>query len=603
MQRFAKNKAFAMWSKLVIMVTIFIIGLLGYKIVSDKEFHQSTLHELSYTISRETYNGAPALRIQLEFLLDKSGKGVLVVPSKWSQGKKIYETIRNLEIVLPDKPIVHYNRITEKDTSSYLDIGGTYLLPGITANPHEKIVVRYLIVSPDVFDAYKPDVQESYFFFVGRLAFVHPYMSINQDMTTVLNWDLTDSPVLANSYGINEKKQIIKGPLKHIKESVFAGGDFRIQTIKGQKGTIVTILRGQWLFSDKKFSDVISKIIMAQRKFFNDFDFPYYLTLLQPVEGKYGFSGSALHNSFKMFMPQDTDLKRISWLISHEHFHSWNGLKIAPQEANGITIKWFIEGFTEYYANLFCLRLGIFSLQDYVDKYNATLYKHFTSTVRTKPNAYIVKDYYSNRDRQIDQLPYYRGEIIAHNWNTLIKKSTLMQYSLDNVILDLFSASREKGIKTTAEFINQLIKKYIPTGVQSDIKTFIEHGSLMNPNNDALGPICKLVWKKMPKKDFGFDRRKSRKTKIISGVRPETLVYKLGMRNGQALLNMSPPPLFKPDIEQLVKVGIKDYDEVEKIIEYYPIGDEEFYVPQYVLDQEKLKKQAQNTSQWFGTSD
>jgi hypothetical protein len=63
--------------------------------------------------------------------------------------------------------------------------------------------------------------------------------------------------------------------------------------------------RGKWNFTDEEFAGLVEKIVLATREFWNDFEQPYFLVTLLPIESdpqSKSIGGTGLINSFATFV-------------------------------------------------------------------------------------------------------------------------------------------------------------------------------------------------------------------------------------------------------------------------------------------------------------
>ena len=77
-------------------------------------------------------------------------------------------------------------------------------------------------------------------------------------------------------------------------------------------------------------------------------------------------TGEAYESSYAAVWPEKPTRDNVviwSDSIAHELLHLWNGHRFAPAER--AQSQWFLEGFTEYVANLACLRSGVINRADY----------------------------------------------------------------------------------------------------------------------------------------------------------------------------------------------------------------------------------------------
>jgi predicted metalloprotease with PDZ domain len=139
-----------------------------------------------------------------------------------------------------------------------------------------------------------------------------------------------------------------------LSELFVAAGDYRViqKTIGGRR--VRFLLQGKnWKFTDEQFTDTVSQIIEAQIKYlgFSPSSDNLLITLNEGSPTSKG--GTVVKNVISVYPNplvglQDFDTLK---LISHEHFHFWNGnyWHDSGDKKEGY-YKWMSEGFTEYYA-------------------------------------------------------------------------------------------------------------------------------------------------------------------------------------------------------------------------------------------------------------
>jgi predicted metalloprotease with PDZ domain len=133
-----------------------------------------------------------------------------------------------------------------------------------------------------------------------------------------------------------------------IHHAVFLGGDFRIVRRDIEGRPLYVAIRGRWSFEDAKFVDATASLIGAQRRFFNDFDYPHFVVSLMPNHAEQGSSGgTAVYNAFAMHASKDFTVpgRSFEYLIGHEHLHTWIPGRFGSQgsEADEATHYWFSE--------------------------------------------------------------------------------------------------------------------------------------------------------------------------------------------------------------------------------------------------------------------
>ncbi|MCE3294749.1 MAG: hypothetical protein K0R65_463 [Crocinitomicaceae bacterium] len=152
--------------------------------------------------------------------------------------------------------------------------------------------------------------------------------------------------------------------------------------------------------------------------------------------------------SFDIFDSVYPDLLGVS---SHELYHSWNVKSIRPVEMypynftqeNYSRLGYLCEGVTTYMGDLFLLKSGVFSLQEYFTELNGQLQKHFDNFARF---SYSVAD--SSWDTWLDgYVPgapnrkvsiYTEGCLLALVTDVFVMRHSKEKYNLDDVMKRLY---------------------------------------------------------------------------------------------------------------------------------------------------------------------
>lgn len=222
----------------------------------------------------------------------------------------------------------------------------------------------------------------------------------------------------------------------------------------------------------------IKKIVEEQIKFFGGIPYNEYTFLIRLVDK--GAGGLEHANSFAIHFERggfsDKELyKKFLSLVSHEFFHLWNCKRIRPDEFcpynydTEIYTKslWVVEGWTSYYDVLFVKRVGLFSKEDYfislakkvndIQKYQGRLFQSLgDSSFDTWIKFYRKDENFNNA-----QISYYtKGALVALMLNLEIIKNTNANYSLDDVIKELYeNYKRDVNKGFTAEQIKEICER------------------------------------------------------------------------------------------------------------------------------------------------
>jgi predicted metalloprotease with PDZ domain len=455
------------------------------------------------------------LEVTMEFQGDKSGMTEIILPSSWGGQERLYLELSDVSSLSENVKIE--NTLQPERKKIYFP-------------PNETIQIKYYVTSltkkMNEEWYYRPQIHESYFFFLGHAFFIIPKIDSQLPMEIDLEWlDFPPEWQLASSFGANKSKYQLHLPLDTFLHSLFLGGDFQILKI-GEESPFFLAFRGERTFSDEELINLATSVVNFQRDFWNDHHFPYYLITLFPIgEGK-GGAGIALTNSISIFLTDvGCDLKFFAKLLSHESFHTWNGVKLTPK---GGSLSWFTEGFTEYYAEKLNFQSGLISKFDFIEHINAVLYEYYLSPSRNEKNGRISRNFWTNAD--IQKLPYLRGFLFALHWDEMIKKESHNRYSLDDLMLALLEKSKRNQYHFTFSDIEERAKEFLSKElVRDDLIKYILNGDTLLPEDLYLDNLYTLEWSE----DIGFNLHHALSYGWIKGVKKGTLPFKSGLRDGQ----------------------------------------------------------------------
>ena len=171
--------------------------------------------------------------------------------------------------------------------------------------------------------------------------------------------------------------------------------------------------------------------------------------------------------SYDLFENRYDELLGVS---SHELYHVWNVKSIRPKELMPYNFKkenyselgYIYEGITTYLGDLYLLKSGVFSLENYLKELSAQFQKHFDNPGRF---AYSVaqSSYDTWLDGYVPGVPgrkvsiYTEGCLLAFVIDTKIRKATNNKRGIEEVMKRLYYnfAQNNKGY-TEKDFIDQL---------------------------------------------------------------------------------------------------------------------------------------------------
>lgn len=258
------------------------------------------------------------------------------------------------------------------------------------------------------------------------------------------NYDeLVDSPILLGTVR---------------QETITAGGtDHRLATVADEH---------QW--DTRKAAADAAKIIEQQQKFWGVVPYENYVFLNVAAES----GGGLEHDNSCVLMTGRWQQKKrdsyIGWLslVSHEFFHAWNVRRLRPKVLKDYDYEreqlfdelWIAEGITSYYDDLFVMRSGLMTSDEYLERLSKTIGgmqatpgRQVQNLVDSSRDAWI-KLYRPDENSSNSRISYYvKGAVVAALLDAQIRIKTGGQRSLDDVMRRLWQDHLELGY-TQADF-------------------------------------------------------------------------------------------------------------------------------------------------------
>jgi len=530
--------------------------------------------QLTYTVEAIPSGSGLRLSVDLSFPGGATGHTRLYLPSHFSGQQKLYQNVRGLAAASPG--------VTVADTDAP-DIKQVTFAPNGAVRLHYEVVPDGGDHSGQPGAYFRPALKAGFFHFIGTTVWACP-AQYGGPVAVTLHWKLPAGWAFCDSLGAGQADQQFTGTLEQFLETVYVAGDFRVLTVRSGGRPVTVALRGKWKFSDGDFAALVARTVTAERAFWRDEDFPYYLVTLVPAGQAAGLGGDAggveLTHTVALFQspsrPLDLGLKH---LLAHEMFHEWNADQM---RASGAPLLWFSEGFTDYYARLLLLRAGLTSLDDYVRDANVLLREYAESPCRNKRGGEAAGGFYSGT--ALAKLPYQQGALLAAHWNAEVRSATREGHSLDDVMRDL----RASASPVSAASVAAALGRYGVSDAAVDVRRTVEDGGTFAPDPCALGPGFTLKTVKMAPFELGFDGPATFAQQTVVGVMRGSRAYGAGLRDGQEVVSCSPFALGDPD--QRLSLTIREAGNTREI-EFMPAGDG-LPVPQYARDKKAADDRA-----------
>lgn len=195
----------------------------------------------------------------------------------------------------------------------------------------------------------------------------------------------------------------------------------------------------------------LAKITETIARFWGDvpFDRFYFLNVIGAAK-----NGLEHRNSTLMNIPLDAMNTRagfLDWLslASHEYFHAWNVKRLRPVELGPFDYEnevytralWFVEGLTDYYADLVLVRAGVATRDEYLGALSEQVRSLQTTPGRLEQSVEAasydawIKYYRSDENTPNTAISYYvKGAVIGFLLDAHIRRLSGGAKSLDDVM-------------------------------------------------------------------------------------------------------------------------------------------------------------------------
>ena len=259
-----------------------------------------------------------------------------------------------------------------------------------------------------------------------------------------------------NTYVARDYDTLVDSP-------IVAGSPSVYEFSAGGKPHYLVNFRERGVWNGPQAARDLAKVADTIARFWGDvpFDRFYFFNVIGSAENGLEHKSSTLLN-----VPLDATKTRegyLEWLslASHEYFHSWNVKRLRPVELGPFDYEnevytralWFVEGVTDYYADLFLARSGVATPDEYLRALSEQVRSLQTTPGRLEQpveqasyDAWI-KYYRSDENTPNSAISYYvKGAVIGFVLDAHIRRATAGARSLDDVMRLMYTRfSADKG--------------------------------------------------------------------------------------------------------------------------------------------------------------
>ena len=317
--------------------------------------------------------------------------------------------------------------------------------------------------------------------------------------------------------------------------------------------------------------DILKRVANAEMQLWQEFhhDKEYIISITQRGEKCGKLEGRSMYNSFSFYFSGKFKSAHLPLLFdlvfTHEFTHTWIGTNLLSESTSWESMKWFIEGFTDYYALRINLESGLISEKQYIDKLNQAIQLYLLSPYRESSLETYINNF--RFDEKLEKLPYNKGAVFAFYLDGYIRDKSSGKYNLDDLMRAILNSPGKEQIKGNLNYhlMHDISQEELGIPISSIIESHIVNGELI----PIVSPIIDSVkHQKMDLFDYGFDFAESIKEEVVIGLRESTHAYQQGLRNGQKIVAIKQ---FAHQTDQEVILIVKNEKE-ESIIRFSPQG-------------------------------
>ena len=489
--------------------------------------------ELTYKFTPIFEDDQTRLDIELTFTGDADGTTDIRRGGRWSRDSKAGTRFRQLTV-----------------SGGAAKLQGDVYQPNltITHDPSAELIITYSLSSEDMHDAstdieyfYVPVLQPDVIHLIGSTSLVVPMPETRGQAYNVdIQWeglpeDWREANTLPNrpiSNGEITSSVFIVAPSESLSR---VSGAYELNILQS----------GTHAFSRDDFKKEMVEIFEGQNTLWQSDQSKYLITLLgTPESANYSaFTGTGRFNSFASAASPDLELDFLVRFLSHEVTHNWMPGKLGKwpgcDEGDSCPpkISWFSEGFTDFVMTRAMLAEGRWTQADLVEFTNQYLRSYYLSPAKTATGHEIDKLFWE--DFEHERQPYWRGFLLAMNWDDEIKRNSDGKMTGMDVLRNMYEiakAAKDDRPVLTQDYIAQAFSDEAGRDVLGDVKQFYDEGGELKPHAGLFLGCAELGSASAFAYDVGFDAQATLGSGIVSGVAEGHNAAKAGLKNGQSLV-------------------------------------------------------------------
>ena len=294
------------------------------------------------------------------------------------------------------------------------------------------------------------------------------------------------------------------------------------------------------------------KIVEHIANFMGGFPYEKYSFITHFVPGLYGGLEHKNSTALQFDPTQITNRKGyINYiaLISHEYFHTWNVKRIRPKELGPFNylkeatsnLLWLSEGLTSFMDELFIYRMGLISIEEYLEMQKDNLNRYisvpgrkFHSLDESSFNSWI-KLYRPDENSSNSSISYYlKGGIVFFALNILLAKKGKSINDLLKLLWSDYESHPDRGLDQDMVF--SMVEEVGGQDIREKFEIMTSTTQEIDLESICIEAGLKFDWDKSESPWLGFEPEFNGDRVLVRTVTLDGPAFKAGLNAGDEIL-------------------------------------------------------------------
>lgn len=323
---------------------------------------------------------------------------------------------------------------------------------------------------------------------------------------------------------------VYEATAKALRSDYIAVGAWSMHEVRGN-GYIVRIAIAPGQAELERIAvEPISKIVSAELELFGSNRRGRYLFLFGRADVR-GASGSPKANSMTLMVHPsllERGLAYLPHLVAHEFFHTWSGALFEAPDS----LRWFSEGFTDYYAYQVSARLGLVSWEGLAGKLGSLMEQvsenpHFGSMALAEAGGPV---FFTDRDAY--RLVYDGGTLTAAWLDMAVRQHGK---TLDDLMRVFINDPRwnQTGVAPSLDDFLRVVARFTDEPTAERFRAMVAEPFAMDPV-EAFTAVGVAVRREQASADLSL--RANLRNATVLDIDPMGVGYRVGVRAGDRFL-------------------------------------------------------------------